>query len=121
MSQGVCVICICFPLQVFHLFEAIELIVRRYLSVQTMQVDNMDLKKRISDSVTSSDTVQKYWKNIAGSIPKKFEQYSVCLLQAITELWINIRGYSFAQGWTMMFETKYKRGTRKSLQPPKEK
>ena len=98
MSQGVCVLCICFPLQVFHLFEAIELIVRRYLSVQTKQVDNMDLKKRISDSVTSSDAVQKYWKNIAGSIPMKFEQYSVCLLQVITKLRINIRGHSFAQG-----------------------
>ena len=45
-------------------------------------------------------------------IPTKFEQYSVCLLQAILDLWINVRGHSFAQGWTMMFETKYKRGTR---------
>jgi hypothetical protein len=77
--------------------------------------DNADLKKRILDAVVSSDAVQVHWKAIAGSIPKKFEQYSVCLLQAITALWVNVRGHSFAQGWTMMFETKYKRGTRKSL------
>ena len=103
------------------MLEAIELIVRRYLNVQSIEVDNTDLKKQISDAVTSSGAVQKSWKAIAGCIPKKFEQYSVCLLQAITELWINVRGHSFAQGWTMMFETKYKRGIRKALQPPKEK
>ena len=80
-----------------------------------MQVDSADLKKRISDGVISSDAVQKYWKATAGSIPKKFEQYIVCLLQAILNLWINVRGHSFAQGRTVMFETKYKGGTRKSL------
>ena len=117
----VCVcVCVCanffFSLQVFHLIEAIELITRRYLSVRSLPVDNVDLKKRISDAVISSNAVQTYWKAIAGSIPKKFEQYSVCLLQAITELWVNVRGHSFAQGWTMMFETKYKTGTRKTLQ-----
>ena len=116
-----CTCVLFFFLKVFRLLEAIELIVRRYLSVQSIEVDNTDLKKQISDAVTSSDAVQKSWKAIAGCIPKKFEQYSVCLLQAITELWINVRGHSFAQGWTMMFETKYKRGIRKSLQTPREK
>ncbi len=65
-----------------------------------------DLKKQILDAVVSSDAVQVHWKAIAGRIPKKFEQYSVYLLQAITALWVNVCGHSFAEGWTVMFETK---------------
>ena len=42
--------------------------------------------------------------------------YSIELLQAIIGLWITIRGHSFAKDWTMKFETKYKKGTRKALQ-----
>ena len=105
------------------MFEAIELIVRRYLNIKRVQakVDDVHLKRRISSTIISSDAIQHHWKTVAGAIPKKFEQYSVCLLQAITELWINVRGHSFAQGWTMMFESKYKKGTRKTLQPQKEK
>lgn len=106
------------------MFEAIELIVRRYLNIKRVQAEadiDVDVKKRISTAVIGSDSIQHHWKTVAGAIPKKFEQYSVCLLQAITELWINVRGHSFAQGWTMIFEGKYKKGTRKSLQPQREK
>ena len=81
----------------------------------------IDVKKQISATVIESDIIQHHWKNVARDIPKKFEQYSVCLLQTITELWINIHAHSFSQGWNMMFERKYQRGTRKSLQPEREK
>ena len=92
----------------FHLFEAIKLIVRRYLNIKRVQAEvdiDVHLKRRISSAIIGSDAIQHHWKTVAGAIPKKFEQYSVCLLQAITELWINVRGHSFAQGWTMMFES----------------
>lgn len=55
-----------------------------------MILDDENLKKHILAAVISADATQQLWKNVAGPIPKKFEQYSVCLLQAITEIWINV-------------------------------
>ena len=102
----------------YGFIEAIELIVRTFFNVEeahvAIQVDT-SLKKRVLDAVISSDAVLEHWKIVAGCIPKKYEQYSVCLLKVIAEFWINIRGHSFAQGWTMMFESKYGRGIRKTL------
>ena len=68
--------------QVYGFIEAIELIVRKFFNVET-QVDT-SLKKRVLDAVISSDAVLKHWKIVAGCIPKKYEQYSVCLLHTIS-------------------------------------
>ena len=56
------------------------------------------------------------WETLAQSIPDTYEKYSIKLLTIITDLWITIRGHSFAKEWTMKFKRKYKKGTRKSLQ-----
>ena len=56
-----------------------------------------------------------YWETIAHCIPSRYEKYSIELLKAIIEVWITIHGHSFAKDWTMKFESKYKKGTRKAL------
>lgn len=93
-------------LQVFHLIEAIELVVRRHFNVDSIQSykKDTDIKSPILCDVLNSESVMQHWDNVASSIPTQYEQYSVCLLQTITELWINVRGHSFANGWTMKFE-----------------
>ena len=47
----------------------------------------------------------------------KYEQYSVELLKAVVDLWVNIRGHSFARDFMMNFEAKFTKGTRKTLIP----
>ena len=43
------------------------------------------------------------------------EKYSIELLQAVVDLWINVRAHLFAKEWTAKFERKHKKGTRKEL------
>ena len=52
----------------------------------------------------TSDNIVASWERIADSIPPKYEKYSVELLKSVTDLWITIRGYTFAKGFTQKFE-----------------
>ena len=76
-----------------------------------------DVRSCIIDEAMRADSVLHYWETIAHSIPPKCEEYSIELLKAVISLWVTIRAHAFAKGWTMKFENKYKKGTRKSLQP----
>lgn len=105
---------------VFKLFVDIELIVRRHLDIRTCTPDT-SIQALIRCQVVASKPILTRWEDIiATDIPSKYEKYSIELLEKIVFLWVTIRGYSFAKGWTMKFERKYKKGTRKSLQPEKE-
>ena len=101
------------------LLEEAEVIVRRHLSVQSMQTYNQgtDIHSCITDEIMRTNSVLCCWETIAHSIPHSYEQYSIELLKAVISLWVTVRAYAFAKGWTMKFEKKYKKGTRKSLQP----
>ena len=102
--------------------EAIELDARRYLDVEyiSLQASEVNIKKQALESILSSSSVLEAWEALARSIPAKYEQYSLALLGSIADLWLNIRGHDFARGWTMKFEAKYRKGTRKTLKPQKE-
>lgn len=105
--------------QVFNLMESVELIVRRHLNIEQKHtfISGTDVKKCILEEVMKADQVLTCWEVIASTIPTKYELYSIELLKVITELWITIRGHSFSKEWTMKFERKYKKGTRKTLMP----
>lgn len=104
-------------LQVYHLMESIELVTRRHLNVQNAQVltPGTNIHGLIVEDVIKSEPILSRWEAIAHTIPTKYEPYSIELLQVITDLWITIRGHSFAKDWTMKFVSKYKKGTRKTL------
>ena len=95
--------------------ELIEKVVRQHLNTQHVYDRGTDLRERIVAQVLKSDPILALWEEIAQSIPPKYELYSLELLQAITELWVTVRGHSFSKEWTMKFERKYKKGTRKTL------
>ena len=97
--------------------QAIELVVRRHLNVENVMAftPGTDLRKAIMEEVVQSDAILHDWEAIAYSIPSSYEPYSIELLRAIADLWITIRGHSFAKSWTMNFTSKYKKGTRKTL------
>ena len=106
-----------FLTQVFRLIEAIEMVVRQHLNVPNIQSyqPHSDLRVRILEEALESQSVLSYWETVADIIPARYEKYSLELLRVIIELWITIRGHSFAKDWTMKFEMKYKKGTRKAL------
>jgi len=68
------------------------------------------------EDVLRSEPVLLQWEEVASSIPHQYEKYSMELLKAVVSLWVTMRAHAFAQGWTMKFERRYKKGTRKSLQ-----
>ena len=94
----------------------IELVARRHLDVRNVQVSTpgTNIHRLIVEDVIKSESILS-WETISHSIPTKYETYGIELLQVITNLWITIRGHSCAKVWTMKFESKYKKGTRKTL------
>ena len=101
------------------MIESIEVIVRQSLNTTAVKENTPDtnVKAKIMETVLGWDSILHHWDTICQSIPAKYEQYSVELLKAVVDLWINIRGHSFARDFTMNFESKFKKGTRKTLIP----
>lgn len=97
--------------------ESIELVCRQHLDVESVHVlcTGMNLRKLISDDVLQSELVLGCWEMVAHRIPTKYELYSFELLQHITDVWITIRGHSFAKEFTTKFATRNKKGTRRTL------
>ena len=86
-------------MQVYQLMESIELVCRQHLDVENVHVlcTGMNLRKLISDDVLKSELVLGCWEVVAQNISTKYERYSFELLQHITDVWITIRGHSFAK------------------------
>ena len=69
-----------------------------------MYVPGTDLRKIVVEKVVTSDNIVASWERIADNIPTNYEKYSFELLKSVTDLWITIRGYAFAKGFTQKFE-----------------
>ena len=78
---------------------------RQHFIVHKVQmfVPGSDLRRTVGEEVLCSDWINTCWERIA--------QDTIELLRAITDLWITIRGHSFAKGWTMKFERKYQKNS----------
>lgn len=76
-----------------------------------------NIRKKVLNDALQNDGLLAIWDDLACSIPPEHEAHSVYLLRAVINLWITVRGHSFVKGWTDKFERKYKKGTRKALQP----
>ena len=102
---------------VFHLIHSIEMVTRQHFNFSNIKtcVPGTSISETIRDQVLNTRNIVTCWEQIANNIPSKYEKYSLELLGKITDLWITIRGHSFAKGWNAKFERKYKRGTRKTL------
>ena len=99
-----------------------EKVVRKHLNSQEVHsyIPGTDLRNKIKQEVVKSPVILPQWETIAQPIPAKYEKYSIELLAVITDLWITIRVHSFAKEWSMKFQRKYVKGTRKSLQGRKD-
>ena len=87
--------------------------------MKSYSLENRDICSEIIGDAVKAVPVLRVWESIASSIPPEYETYSVELLEKVVSLWVNTRVHAFAEAWTMKFQRKYKKGTRKSLKPKK--
>ena len=98
--------------------EEMELVVRCHMNKDAMRtyVPGTDIKSDITSHIMQTDSILVRWEKVASVIPPAHEKYSLELLKAIAELWINICGFSFAEGLTSFFDRKFvKHGIRNTL------
>ena len=83
-----------------------EVVVCQSLNTTAVKQNTPDtnVKAEILETTLNCDSILQHWDTISQSIPAKYEQYSMELLKAVVDLWMN-------------FEAKFKKGTRKTLLP----
>ena len=106
-----------YPILRYHLIEEIELITRQFLEIPNVVRSDIqsDISANIEATVLKSDKVLELWDSIAQPIPPQHEPYSNELLTTIVDLWISVRGHSFAKLWSMKSDNTFKKSTRKTL------
>ena len=83
-----------------------EVVVCQSLNTTAVKPNTPDtnMKAEILETTLNCDSILQHWDTISQSIPAKYEQYSMELLKAVVDLWMN-------------FEAKFKKRTRKTLLP----
>ena len=71
--------------------ESIEVVVRQSLNTTAVKQNTPDanVKAEILETTLKCDSILQQWDTISQSIPAKYEQYSMDLLKAVVDLWIN--------------------------------
>ena len=83
-----------------------KVVVRQSLNTTAVKQNTPDtnVKAEILETTLNCDSIHQHWDTISHRIPARCEQYSMQLLKAVVDLWMN-------------FEAKFKKGTRKTLLP----
>ena len=93
----------------FRVFIAIELEIRRHFRVENAQEMMASYEGKVVASILTNEDVLFHWCMVCCDVP---EELSNELLKRIVELWSTIRGFSFAKSYVEM----YKQATKKILQ-----
>ena len=86
-------------LQVLHLLEEVEIVVRHHLNVHSIKTydQGTDVRTSIIDEAMRMDSISYHWKVISHSVLFMYEEYSIELLRAVISLWVAIRAHAFAK------------------------
>ena len=108
-------------MQVYHFMLDVEEVVHTQLNIKNFSVptshsQDVNFSDSLIAQVIETKSVLSKWEDITHRIPHRFEEYSIELLKAVVRLWTTVRLHAFAKGWTMKFEKRYQKGTRKTLQ-----
>ena len=93
----------------YSLFCAIEEETRYCLKILSSQC-----KQEIIRRITSNDDVLFHWTITTADFEINDEEAHEVLLEKIVELYITIRGFSYASGWTEKFKKVTKQSTQRS-------
>ena len=81
-----------------------------FLTVLKVKELSHGMKSTIVKSVIDNEDVAFHWSIVAVEADEEEE----ILLEKIIELWVAIRGFSFARSWMEMFKQSTKKGTQRS-------
>ena len=85
---------------VFLLFQAMEVAVRRVLTTSNVSVNpTISVKKHTKAAILRDPASLAHWGQILSSCPAMDSSESDDLLDEISDKWARIRGHSFAAGY----------------------
>ena len=93
----------------YHLFVAMELEIRKHLQSQSPQ--DVRFKDKMTDNILKNDDVLFYWSMLSADWS---EGNAEVLIHIVIELWITIRGFSYASAWMEKYKASQKKTVQKS-------
>ena len=97
----------------FYFFCALEEEVQ--LQLKQLAQSAHAARKKMIEAITTSDDVQFYWLIVTADFDDDDdEEVKSVLLSMITELYLTMRGFSFASNWVEKFKQSAKKSTQKS-------
>ena len=94
----------------YQFFYAVEMVIRRHLTRAAAPTISAGFKETLTQQVTSDENVLFFWSIVA----VEWEEEKPVLLRMIIDLWITIRGFSFANSWLEMYKQENKKTVQKS-------
>ena len=94
----------------YHFFYSMEMVVRHHLTTTAASTISAGFKDLLIEAITSDEDVQFFWS----ILPAEWEEEELVLFQMIINLWITIRGFSFAGSWLEMHKQSNKKTVQKS-------
>jgi len=73
-----------------------------------------DKKEKIINELSTNEDVLFYWLIVGADFEEDDERVHAELLKKIIELFVTIRGFSYASGWLEKYKQRNKKGTQKS-------
>ena len=97
--------------EAFVFFCAIEEVIRTHLTVSAINELSSGSKGAIVEAIIGSDDVAFFW---CLACIEADEEEKKELLTRIIDLWVTIRGFSFARSWMEMYKQANKKGTQRA-------
>ena len=95
----------------YRFFVAVETKLRQLLRLSSAEMFSTRPKSGLIEGVCSDDDVQFFLSILGAEWSRKEEE---CLLQLIVDLWITIRGLSFARSFMELYKQNHKKTVEKS-------
>ena len=94
----------------FEFFRTMEMVLRCVYNTETVQEMTSATRENLCRLITTNDDVLFYWCMVTVEVD---EEEANTLLEMIVNLWITVRGYSFAKSWMEMYKQAKKKSTQK--------
>ena len=95
----------------YHFFHAVEMNVRRHFSKTSAPTLSAGSNAALVESIATDEDVLFYWSIISAEWEEKEEQI---LLRMLIEMWVTVRGFSFAKSMLEMYKQAQKKTVQKS-------
>ena len=97
--------------EAFEVFCSIEGLVREHFRKDRAKEISGGMKAELCTKITSNEEVQSKWEVIARDMD---DEVGRKLLAMITELWVTVRGFSYAGAWMELYKQRAKKTFQRS-------